>query len=47
MVACYKNKQTYLRVGMQPTKKFRQAFEWFIFNDKKILILYYIFLYAK
>lgn len=35
MGACYKNKPTCLGVGMQPLKKFREAFEWFIFSDKR------------
>lgn len=45
MVTHYKNKHTYLGVGMQPPKKFRQAFEQFIFSENKILIWYYFVAY--
>lgn len=46
MGACYKTKPpTYLGVGVQPPNKFRQAFEWFIFNNKKIFILCYFVLH--
>lgn len=34
VAAGYKNKPTYLGVGMQPPKKFRQAFVWFVFSIK-------------